>query len=106
MLKVRIKKLCPTEKPDYPTPHWDSYIPGEDNGNVSIPMDYEVEGYLMSPIVVGKPVQLARTKRNGLPIDGVFQTSKVTAQTEIGFTTKNSVYEVEVIQEETKGKAA
>ena len=79
--------LAPMEK--------DKYVPGTANNiseNKSLPIEYSIEGELMSPIEVGKGVIVFRTKRNGVAATGYFQTSKITEVTENTFKTQNSVY--------------
>ena len=79
--------LAPMEK--------DKYVPGTANNiseNKSLPVEYSIEGELLSPIEVGKIVFVFRTKRNGVAATGYFQTSKITEVTENTFKTQNSVY--------------
>jgi len=79
--------LAPMEK--------DKYVPGTANNiseNKSLPIEYSIEGELLSPIEVGKIVFVFRTKRNGVAATGYFQTSKITEVTENTFKTQNSVY--------------
>lgn len=79
--------LVPMEK--------DKYVPGTANNileNKSLPIEYSIEGELLSPIEVGKGVSVYRTKRNGVAATGYFQTSKITEVTENTFKTQNSVY--------------
>lgn len=73
----------------------ESYIPGTGNNlteNKSIPIEYEIEGTLLSPFEIGLGVNVLRTKRNGVEAEGVFQTTAVTEITENTFKTKNSIY--------------
>lgn len=67
---------------------------GEPNDNYSsIPIEYNVEGYLLYDIEVGKNVFIDRIKRNGVDVRGVFTTSRVTEVGEKYFKTQNSVYQ-------------
>lgn len=101
-MKARLKKLKSVENPYYPTADGATYIPGalNANGQVSPPVDYEVEGNILYPIEIGKPVIMDRQKRNGVVARGIFQTSKVVKIEENLLYTYNSVYELE-IQSET-----
>lgn len=100
MKKVKITKLGSVENPVYPTPNFNEYTPGEDNGNVSLPVEYWLEGYFMNEPVVGSSVLVNRTSRNGVACGGSFFTSKVTKITDTGFETQNSIYQVDVISQE------
>ena len=100
MKKVKITKLGAVENPAYPTPNYNEYIQGSDNGNVSLPTEYWLEGYLMNEPTVGSSVLVNRTSRNGVNCGGTFFTSKVTKITDTGFETQNSVYQVDVLEHE------
>lgn len=58
----------------------------------SLPIQYSIEGTLLQEILVGKSVWVARTKRNDISSNGLFQTSKVTEVTKNTFKTQNSIY--------------
>ena len=71
----------------------EEHIAGESQGdNYSIPVEYNLEGYLLYEIEVGKNVFIDRTKRNGVDVRGVFTTSRVTEVGDKYFKTQNSVY--------------
>ena len=71
----------------------EEHIAGESQGdNYSIPIEYNLEGYLLYEIEVGKNVFIDRTKRNGVDVRGVFTTSRVTEVGDNYFKTQNSVY--------------
>ena len=71
----------------------EEHIAGESQGdNYSIPIEYNLEGYLLDEIEVGKNVFIDRTKRNGVDVRGVFTTSRVTEVGENYFKTQNSLY--------------
>ena len=71
----------------------EEHIAGESQGdNYSIPIEYNLEGYLLYEIEVGKNVFIDRTKRNGVEVRGVFTTSRVTEVGDKYFKTQNSVY--------------
>ena len=77
-----------------PARSMDEHIMGKPNDNYSsIPIEYNVEGYLLSDIEVGKNVIVERTKRNGVEVRGVFTTSRVTEVGDKYFKTQNSVYQ-------------
>lgn len=98
MKKVKITKLGAVDNPVFPTPNYNEYIQGSDNGNVSLPTEYWLEGFLMNEITLGSSVLVNRTSRNGVECAGTFLTSKVTKITDIGFETQNSVYQVDYLE--------
>jgi hypothetical protein len=68
--------------------------------NESLPVAYELEGELLAPVVVGYPLVIQRTVRNGVVCEGQFTSSPVR---EIGpdwVRTDNSVYQVKVMADE------
>ncbi len=65
---------------------------GDHGDGLSLPVEYEIEGELASPIKVGESVLVYRDRRNGQKADGIFQTSKVLEVSPEGFRTLNSVY--------------
>lgn len=95
--KVKISKLSKVENALYDAPPIHDYVMGEDNGNVSLPIDYWLEGFLTEELAVGNPIVVSRTNRNGVEIGGIFTTSTVTEITKDGFKTLNSVYKLEYI---------
>jgi len=95
---ARISKLAPVTDPEYPTPSMEDYETGKLNGNVSIPVDYWIEGYLTDEPEVGKPVVVDRVNRCGVKMPGIFTSSIVTEITDTGFKTLNSVYNLEYIK--------
>jgi hypothetical protein len=65
---------------------------GNHGDGMSLPVEYEIEGELASPIEVGKSVLVFKDRRNGQKADGIFQTTKVLEVSPEGFRTRNSVY--------------
>jgi len=96
MQNVKIKKVNTVDVPVCPTPEWRDYILGEDNGDVSPPLEYTIEGIEMSSPVVGEGYRVLRTNRNGVKKLGLFSTSIVKKITSIEndtiIETTNSVY--------------
>lgn len=90
--RVILKKLSAAAGAEFPTPDREDYIPGQ----IGVPVDYEVEGYLLSDPKEEECLALMRTKRDGMPILGVMNTSliqKITGQKpELTLRTINSVY--------------
>jgi len=87
---IKLVKLAPVEKPLYPTPEAKDFIPGQDNGDVSQPVEYTVTGKLLEDIVVGGHIQVLRDSRNGVKVAGLLQSSRIT-QIQIPSDTKYGV---------------
>lgn len=101
-MKVRVKKIKEADGPRYSSAKWEEYSPGVDNGNVSLPVEYEITGEMrLADLKLSRPLVVARDSRNGVKISGYFTTSAVKsiAKIKTGFivTTDNSVYEIEKI---------
>lgn len=104
---VKITKIKAHEDAEYRTPDWNEYEVGEINKDVSLPVDYYLEGYLLEEIKIGNPVLVERISRNGEKIGGFFSTSFVreishqeNKNQEGGywfFKTLNSVYRMDYI---------
>ena len=95
--KVKISKVAHLENALHNTIPLSDYVAGQDNGNISLPVDYWLEGFMVEPPSVGKSLIVARTSRNGVDVGGYFTTSEVTEITEDGFKTLNSLYKLEYI---------
>lgn len=102
MKTVRITKLNDANNAEYPSIPMEQFIPGQDNGNVSMPVNYWLEGILVEDIKVDHSVVVNRTSRMGVKCAGYFVSSPVVELTDTGFVTHNSVYRVEYIDDEHK----
>jgi hypothetical protein len=91
---VKITKLRESANPVVKAGDPETYQYGQLN-DVSVPIDYTVEGELIEPITIGRGVFVNRSKRNGVAAPGIFQTSPVVKIKKNGFETQNSVYLVE-----------
>ena len=98
---VKITKLSECENPKYKSAAWDGYVLGINNGDVSLPIEYQIEGELLAEIKEGKSIHVERTSRNGIKSFGYFTSSVVSEviEKEGGRLVKtgNSVYFVEEI---------
>ena len=103
-MKVKITKIGVAEEPKFPTADKKDYVPGESNGEVSVPMDYWVVGELQFPIEVGSSILALRSERNGVKCAGIFRSSVVEKFENNIAETANSKYQVEYldIKEEKK----
>lgn len=76
------------------------HVDGQDqDANVSLPVEYTVEGELVGKMQVGNSVVIARDTRNGVKVPGLFQTSTVTEVTATQFKTRNSVYNYKFLKD-------
>ena len=90
-ISVRLVKLSACNKPVSPPSSWEAWKFGELNEG-SLPVDYELQGTLMEPIVIGKCMLVLRTHRNGVSSDGIFQSSPVREFKNGAAITLNSIY--------------
>ena len=89
---IYIEKLAEV-KGGLPARSMDDHEMGKPNtGDTSIPIEYNIEGYLLNKIQVNESVMVNRLKRNGIRVAGLFSTSRVTEVGQNYFKTKNSVY--------------
>lgn len=95
--RVKIKKIGVATEALSPTPKLENYQPGKDNGAVSLPVEYYVEGYLIKKITFGESVVVDRYARNGIPATGTFISSPVVDFDSTTFTTYNSIYSIEYL---------
>lgn len=92
MKTVFIEKIAEV-KGGIPARKMEDHISGQDmDDSLSIPIEYNLEGYLIGEMEVGKNLIVDRTKRNGLEVRGMFTTSIVTEVGDSFFKTANSVY--------------
>jgi hypothetical protein len=96
-MKVKISKIAHLDDALCDAPPMQDYLVGEHNGNVSLPVEYWLEGYIVGELTVGESLVVNRTSRNGIEVGGIFTTSEVTEITKDGFKTLNSVYKLEYI---------
>ena len=95
---IKIRKLKATDAPIVPTPPFATYKQGEDNGPVSLPIEYTATGMLQFDAQVGEGLRILRDTRNGEQCTGAMQTSPVTKIEDGKVYTGNSIYEVEVLK--------
>lgn len=99
--KIYLEKIEESSNPLCPTPKFEDYFSGEDNGNVSIPISYNIEGVLLNDINIGQSIIALRSKRNNIEYSGLFSTSDVKTISAVdGFTmieTNNSIYRMKEI---------
>jgi hypothetical protein len=96
---LHVKKYEEVETPQSPSADSNTYKYGEDNGSISLPVGYEILGYLNEPIKVGESININRTHRNGVEMSGHFTSSPIVSIKENKVFTHNSQYEIIVMQE-------
>ena len=92
---VRLTKLRQVPTAQVPSANWDNFVPGSWTNQESLPVDYELVGFLLSSVRVGCAVQILRLERNGVREPGVFESTPVVTVHRDGFQTRNSVYRLE-----------
>lgn len=95
---VRISKLSPSDDPKVQTPSFEDYNSLKGVADLSLPIDYWIEGYLTQAPEIGKPVIVEREIRNGIKVSGIFVTSSVAKFSDKEFQTQNSVYKIEYLK--------
>jgi hypothetical protein len=95
---VKITKRAESRDPVCRAGNWNTFTAGVVNSTASLPVDYEIVGYLLEDVKVGKPVRLLRFVRNGALVLGFYQSTTVLELRNDGYVTRNSVYSVEIIQ--------
>lgn len=95
--EAKIEKIDTTDDPAVESADWDEYEPGRRNSK-SPPVEYSVEGKVVSNIEEGAYLTVHRWSRNGEPAEGVMRTSEIQSVTEeedfIIVETQSSVYKV------------
>lgn len=94
---VRITKLSESSFPSVKAGEWSSYILGAGCRSTSLPVHYEIVGFLLEPIQEGQSVRVLRIARNGEEILGVYQSTTVIEVRTDGYVTRNSEYFLEVL---------
>ena len=90
---VEVSKIDASDEPIAGPGSWENWIPGSANNNGSCPVGYTMQGVLMRPVRVGGRIDLQRTHRNGIRIDGHFVSTPVIAVSGDSLAeTFNSVY--------------
>lgn len=94
---VSIVKRSESANPIFRAANWETFTPGIYNPTASLPVDYEILGFLVEDIRVGKPVVLLRVARNGERVLGYYQSTTVLELREDAYVTMNSVYSVKTV---------
>ena len=93
---VKVKKLNALPGREAFTPSKEDHVPGT-NQCSGLPVDYEIEGYLIKDIKVGSTLLVDRRKRNGLEVPGIFETTPLQSWDGRVAKTQNSTYIVEAL---------
>ena len=93
-LAVIVTKLSACKNPVMEPSSWDEWNFTETN-YLSLPVDYEMQGYLLYPVKVGGRIHLYRTQRNGFDSQGYFYSSPICSIRDDALVeTFNSIYRV------------
>lgn len=95
---IRLRKVGEVEAPDCKSGEWTTYPVGtSDMTDVSLPVGYELEGWLLTKPVVGGRVEVLRAYRNGVARLGYYTSSVVVEIADDGFRTRNSIYSLTIL---------
>ena len=96
---VEIRKLSASENPVEESGSWDSWVPGAENNNGSLPLGYAIRGVLMESLCLGECLYVYRIDRNGISALGHFSTTPIISIKD-GFVaeTFNSVYQITPVE--------
>lgn len=102
--RVKITKIAIADTAKYRSAGWDEWVAGSVNPGMSPPVEYEVVGRILYGIRLSHALVIDRESRNGVVVQGLFQTSAVQnviqeTETRVRVETYNSVYMVELINE-------
>jgi hypothetical protein len=93
---VHITKLC-AEPGGIPACPWPLYLGLGQDGILSLPVGYEMEGFLLEDLVYRGYIQLDRRLRNHVVARGIFTSSRICRIVGDEVHTHNSIYRVTVI---------
>lgn len=96
--RVKVRKIGQLPDAQVAAGDWESYVPGVENPNVSLPVEYEIEGYMVDPPALGASFVVERTSRNGIKAYGEFSTSPITVIAPGMIKTQNSIYTIEKLE--------
>ena len=93
-LAVIVTKLSACKIPVTEPSSWDDWN-YTGNNSLSLPVDYEMQGYLLYPVKIGGRIHLYRTQRNGFDSQGYFYSSPICSIRDDALVeTFNSIYRV------------
>ena len=96
---VLIIKLSASSNPVAEPGSWEGWISGSLDNAGSLPVDYELRGFLLAPVRVGEQIHLFRTERNGVEADGFFYSTPIVRIQDASLVeTFNSIYRVTASQ--------
>ena len=76
---VEVRKIDTSATPVSAPGSWKNWIAGSTDNAGSFPVGYAMKGILRSPVRIGEHIDLHRTHRNGICIDGDFKSTPVIA---------------------------
>jgi hypothetical protein len=90
---VTVTKLAKSKYPVSEPGNWENWNHGGENAD-SLPVDYQMRGYLLKPVEVGGLIVLFRLWRNGVTSDGIFTSSPIMSVKGDLVETFNSIYRI------------
>ena len=96
---VRVSKIATANNPVSEPCAWEDWVAGSADNVGSLPIDYELRGFLLQPVTVGCPMVILRTERNGVEVLGMFESTPVCAIADGVVETFNSRYLVDPEEE-------
>jgi hypothetical protein len=100
--KVKLTKINHLDEASYTNEEAAKQIAGEFSNGINT--GYCMVGVLLTEVLVGNSIRLARSSRNGEDVPGLSNTSPVTKIKQVGesnveINTANSVYQLEILEE-------
>jgi hypothetical protein len=93
--RVSLEKLAAAPNPVTSPGTWDEWDMGSSENNGSLPIDYTLHGFLLTPIHIGEAIKMLRTHRNGVERLGYFRSTPVVQfRGENLVETFNSIYRI------------
>lgn len=92
---IKLTKVAESAAAKVKAGDWNTYKVGDILNQESLPVEYTLEGILLKDIKIGESVSIDRRVRNGVKINGDFESSPVVKILPNGFETLNSVYLIE-----------
>jgi hypothetical protein len=93
--RVTLEKLAAAPNPVTSPGTWDEWEMGSSENHGSLPIDYTLEGFLLTPVKIGEAIRMLRTHRNGVERIGYFRSTPVVQfRGEHLVETFNSIYRI------------
>lgn len=92
---VHLQKIASSSSPVFPSASWEQWHQADLKGGFSLPVSYQLSGFLIEEIRKGESILLLRIKGHDLTTIGIFRSSPVMEVRSDGTVeTFNSIYRV------------